>query len=155
MDLWVLPLHGDGEPRPFLETAFNESTGVFSPDGRWMAYVSDESEQREVYVAAFPGGAQKQQISTEGGVKPQWRRDGREIFYEALDRSLMAVEVEATAETLVVGETQRLFQMPPRSSPAPTYSAMPDGQRFLVVTPVETEVSTPLTVVLNWPRLLE
>jgi Tol biopolymer transport system component len=154
-DLWVLPLLGDGEPRPFLATKFDETSGVFSPDGRWMAYVSNESERREVYVAAFPGGEQKRQVSTEGGVKPRWRRDGRELFYQGLDGRLMAVEVEVLAERLVIGEPERLFLMTPEVSPAPTYSPMPDGQRFLVVTPVESEVSTPLSVVLNWPRLLK
>jgi Tol biopolymer transport system component len=153
-DLWILPLHGDGEPRPFLETEFNESTGVFSPDGRWMAYVSDESGRGEVYVTAFPVPGQKQRVSTEGGMRPQWRGDGRELFYRGLDGSLVAVEVDAAGEGLVIGRTERLFQMPPGPSQAPTYSAMPDGQRFLVVTPRGTDASNPLAVVLNWPRLL-
>ncbi|MBI2833800.1 MAG: serine/threonine-protein kinase, partial [Acidobacteria bacterium] len=96
-DLWVLPLFGDRKPYPFLKTEFDESQARFSPDGRWMAYVSNESGRLEVYVRPFPGPGTKWQISPNGGSQPQWRRDGKELFYIAADHRLMAVAVKSGA----------------------------------------------------------
>src|SRR5206468_6690855 len=94
-DLLVLPLTGDRRPFPFLQTPFNEGTGQFSPDGRWVAYVSDESRRTDVYIAPFPEPAGKWLVSTGGGTHPRWRADGLEVFYVALDNKLMAAEVRA------------------------------------------------------------
>ena len=93
-DLWLLPMQGDHKPVPFLQTAANEDLPQFSPDGRWLAYVSDESGQEQVYVRAFPSGNALIQISTAGGSYPRWRRDGRELFYISADQKLMAVPVK-------------------------------------------------------------
>ena len=92
-DLFVLPLSGDRKPIPFVNTQFGEAQGAFSPDGRWVAYGSNESGRNEVYVAPFPGPGGKRQVSTAGGAQPRWRRDGTEIFYFDPISKLMAAAV--------------------------------------------------------------
>ena len=113
-DLWVLPMTGStGGPRkpvPFLQTAFNEMLGQFSPDGRWVAYISDESGRNEVYVRSFPAGSGKFQISNNGGTQPRWRDDGKEIYYLAPDGKLMAATVKFTAETFEKETLKVLFE---------------------------------------------
>jgi eukaryotic-like serine/threonine-protein kinase len=153
-DLWVLPLFGDRKPIPFLQTEFNEGQGQFSPDGRWMAYSSDESGRREVYVQAFPASSGKWQISTAGGAFPRWRRDGKELFYLAADQKLMAVAVQADS-TLQAGRPQALFDAHVFGAPIVPYSVSADGQRFLVNTPAQEVNSSPITVVLNWTSELK
>ncbi len=148
-DLWVLPLSGDQKPFPFLPTEFIETNGQFSPDGRWIAYESDESRRREIYVAPFPGPGGKRQISTAGGSYPRWRGDGKEIFYLALDNKLMAAEVNGQGATLEVGAVRPLFEARPAGA-GNVYDVTADGQRFLVNTAVEQKVSSPITLVINW-----
>ena len=94
LDLWVVPLSGDRKPMPVLHSEFNESQGQFSPNGRWIAYVSDESGMPQVYVQSFPTLTGHWQVSPDGGTQPRWRRDGKELFYLAPDRKLMAVSRE-------------------------------------------------------------
>jgi serine/threonine protein kinase/Tol biopolymer transport system component len=150
-DLWVLPLFGERQPLPFLQTDANEAAGVFSPDGGWIAYCSDESGRYEVYVESFPARGGKRQISYAGGSGPRWRGDGKELYYQAPDGKLMAVPVTDSA-SLAVGAPVALFEFRPSSSLiAPFYSASRDGQRFLLSTIVEAEKNAPLTVVVNWP----
>ena len=146
-DLWVLPLGGDRKPFPFLQTEFNEFNGQFSPDGRWIAYTSDESGGNQIYVAPFPGPGAKQQISTSGGRQPRWRGDGKEIFYLTRDHKLMAAEVNGQGASLVVGAVQPLFDV---HESGMGYAATTDGQRFLVNTTVEQKASAPITLVQNW-----
>jgi eukaryotic-like serine/threonine-protein kinase len=149
-DLWVLPLFGKREPFPFLRTEANETAGVFSPDGRWIAYSLDESGRYEVYVESFPERGGKRQISTTGGSGPRWRGDGKELYYHTPDGKLMAAPVTDSAN-LAVGAPVALFEFRPSSSQiAPFYSVSRDGQRFLLSTIVETEKNAPLTVVVNW-----
>ena len=92
-DLFLLPLSGERKPEPFLQTNFIEAHGRFSPNGRWVAYISNETGKFEVYVQSFPAKGDKIPISTEGGGQPQWRADGRELYYYTPGRKLMAVEV--------------------------------------------------------------
>jgi Tol biopolymer transport system component len=149
-DLWVLPLFGERKPIPFLQTAANEAMGVVSPDGQWMAYASDESGRYEVYVEGFPGHGGKRQVSTDGGVGPQWRADGKELFYQAPDGKLMVASVTSGA-SLNVGTPVALFEFRASSNlSSPYYSVTRDGQRFLLSTIVETEPNAPITVVVNW-----
>ena len=149
-DLWVLPLFGERKPFPFLQTEANEAAGVFSPDGRWIAYCSDESGRYEVYVESFPERGGKRQISYTGGSGPRWRGDGKELYYQAPDGKLMAMPVTDGA-SLAVGSPVTLFEFRPSSNLiSPFYSVSRDGQRFLLSTIVETEKSAPLTVVVNW-----
>ena len=135
-----------------LATAFNESSATFSPDGKWIAYVSDETRSNQVYVRSFPDGATKFAVSTAGGEEPQWRRDGRELFYLAPDTTLMAVEVQSRADGLVMGTPQPLFVT--NSDPATVirnvYSPAADGQRFMIMTPIVPRSTSPLVGVLNW-----
>jgi Tol biopolymer transport system component len=153
-DLWVLPLSGDRKPIPFLRTEFYEGQGQFSPDGRWMAYVSNESGRAEVYVQAFPASGGKWQISTAGGFFPRWRGDGKELFYRAADRKIMAVSVQADS-TLRVGQPRALFEIRVSDVPVNPYTVSADGQRFLVNTPTEESNASPITVVLNWTAELK
>ncbi|HYT31056.1 MAG TPA: hypothetical protein VEO37_00560, partial [Thermoanaerobaculia bacterium] len=153
-DLWVLPLFADRKPIPFLQTEFNEGQGQFSPDGRWLAYFSDESGRREIYVQAFPASGGKWQISTTGGMFPRWRRDGKELFYIAADRKLMAVEVQ-TDPTLQADRPRALFETHVFGAPVIPYTVSADGQRFLFNTPTEEAFSSPITVVVNWTAELK
>ncbi len=157
-DLWVLPLTSDGQPSgtptPFANTEFNEQQGQFSPDGRWIAYVSDESGRPEIHVQPFPvssGGGSKIQISRDGGNQPRWRRDGKELFYVSLDGKIMAVDVSGERE-FKAGVPKFLFQAPIYRDDAALNSfhwdVTADGKRFLVDTVAAS--SEPLTVVLNW-----
>jgi len=159
-DLWVLPepgASGDRKPTPFLQTPFSESQGQFSPDGRWVAYSSDESGRYEVYVRPFPPGAGKWNISIGGGEFPRWRRDGKELFYLSPERKIMAVEVKAGSGAQPVFKAavpQALFEARvPSVSPGFnqfTYAVAADGKRFLVNTVVGDTTEMPLTVVVNW-----
>jgi Tol biopolymer transport system component len=152
-DVWVLPLFGDRKPFPLIQTEFNEWQAQFSPDGKWIVYVSDESGVSQVYVQAFPMQSGKVSISTAGGTQPRWRGDGKELFYLAPDRKLMAVTV-TTGTTFEVGSPHPLFQ----TTLDPTafrqmYEASADGNRFLLNAVIES-AAQPLSVVLNWPALL-
>jgi eukaryotic-like serine/threonine-protein kinase len=153
-DVWGLPVAGNGEAQPFpvLRTEANEVGAALSPDGRWLAYASDESGLYEVYVQSFPKGGGKRQVSTGGGNHPRWRRDGRELFYYAADGKLMAAPVQR-GESFEVGAAIALFEF--RAGNALTsirapYAVTADGQRFLINAVVETEPNAPLTVVVNW-----
>ena len=151
-DIFVLPLSGDRKPFPFLNTKFNEGAPQFSPDGRWVAYQSDESGKNDVYVAPFRGPGGKWQISTGGGSNPRWRQDGTEIFYQAPDNKLMAAAVNGKGGSFEVGAVKPLFQTRPGTGFRYYYfyHVSPDGQRFLVNTAPEQAASAPITVVLNW-----
>jgi Tol biopolymer transport system component len=143
-DVWILPLTGDRKPIAVLQTPSNESFARCSPDGRWLAYISDESGRDEVYVTSFPTPGGKWPISRGGGAQPQWRRDGTELFYVAPDRTVMAVRVGA-GSTFEAGAVAPLFKI--RGS---SYAATADGRRFLTDDPIGEPASQPITVVLNW-----
>jgi eukaryotic-like serine/threonine-protein kinase len=130
--------------------------GQLSPDSRWMAYTSDESGKREVYVRAFPGGEGKRKISTAGGGQPRWRADGREIFYVAGDGKMTAVSVKSVqGSSFDPGLPEPLFDShvgsPSTELTYFQYDVTADGERFLVVTTgLVASSSPPLTVVVNW-----
>lgn len=166
-DLWILPVTAEkaGEtrkPAVYLNSKFNETQGRFSPDGHWIAYVSDESGRSEVYVQPFPltPGAGRITISNDGGTLPLWRRDGKELFYQgANQRNVMSVELAYTP-SLKVGTSKVLFETPYPQLMAFSdfwWDIAPDGNRFLVSTPaaVGNAPQPPLTVVLNWTALLK
>jgi hypothetical protein len=153
LDLWALSV-ADRRPIPFLQTSFNEMHGQVSPDGHWLAYASDESGTWEVYVQTFPEPGGKRTISVGGGAEPQWRRDGRELYYLAPDGTLMAVAVSTSDDVFNAGRPAPLFQaripadiLAFRNHYAPTH----DGQRFLVDAADDNE---PINVVVNWTALL-
>jgi serine/threonine-protein kinase len=176
-DIWVLPLSGERKPpfdmlrtapnarqavpseaegpRPFLQTTFQESTPKFSPDGRWLAYMSDESGRQEIYVQPFPGPGGKWQISTEGGREPMWARNG-ELFYRN-GNQLMVVETRTQAGSQPIfsaGTPRMLFEGPyvATGTTATNYDVTADGQRFLMVKRVaqESAAANQFNVVLNW-----
>jgi Tol biopolymer transport system component/predicted Ser/Thr protein kinase len=155
VDTWVLPLGApSGVPsKPFRwqDTPFRKVLAKFSPDGRWLAYQSNESGRSEIYAARFPGPGGKRQISTSGGFFPRWREDGKEIFYVA-NGVLMAagVSIKAGIEVSVVRSLGIRV-----GTPHYKYDVSADGQRFLVVTPREQKSSEPLTLVQNWTALLK
>ena len=151
-DLWVLPLEAGRKPVPFLRTEFDETDGRFSPDGRRVAYVSDESGRSEVYVRSFSSGVPisagaKWLISSNGGDSPMWRKDGKELYYLDLEGKLMAVSIAAGSD-FQASVPKALFQAPDGAAGA-RWAPSPDGKRFLFLVP-ETHEQAPLTVVLNW-----
>ena len=149
-DIWTLPTSGERKPIPFLKTRFVELWPVFSPDGRFLAYQSNESGRFEVYVQSFPGPGGKWQISTSGGAEARWRADGKELYYRAPDQKLMAVEIQA-GSGFTAGVPQALFAGRFDTGIARArYLPTLDGRRFLTVAPLGREAMTPTTVVLNW-----
>jgi serine/threonine protein kinase len=150
-DLWALPLGGNKEPFVVMETGASEDIGRFSPDGKWIAYQSDESGKLEVYVQAFPVSQGKWQVSVRGGGAPQWSKNGKEIFYLAPDKKLMAVDVIATGSSVEQGIPKPLFDTYVDAYNAPNrYAISNDNKRFLINTSADNDNSLPITVVLNW-----
>jgi Tol biopolymer transport system component/DNA-binding winged helix-turn-helix (wHTH) protein len=152
LDVWLLPMFGDRRPVPFLATSANEMQAQVSPDGHWIAYASDESGQWEIYVRPFPtGGEPRLKISTDGGVEPQWRPDGRELFYLDLAKTLMAVPV-LTDDRWHTDVPVALFKtaIAPRASPRNHYAVGEDGQRFLISSADEGQAPQPITLLVNW-----
>jgi Tol biopolymer transport system component len=153
-DLWILPVNDDPKPYQFVHTTASETGGQFSPAGGWIAYASDESRQAEVFVAPFPGPGDRTQISVNGGNLPQWRGDGKEIFYRTPDNRMVATEITTAGGRVVAGRSQTLFDMGNVRRGGMSWDVSPDGQRFLVVTPVDVRSETSLGLLQNWPALL-
>jgi Tol biopolymer transport system component len=157
-DIWIQPLATDGKPGdrkafPYLDGDYNERNASISPDGKWIVYSSDETGRTEVYSQAFPSPGGKVQISTSGGERPRWSRDGKEIYYIAPDRKMMAVPVRSGA-TLDAGQPQALFNSHLSVTDLNARFDVSKDGRFLI--PVEPEQSNanPLTVIVNWPATL-
>ena len=150
-DIYLLEL-GDGkEAVPFLHTKFDEHSGVLSPDGRWLAYVSEESGTDEVYVAPFPGPGGKWQISKGGGNGPVWTKNGTEILYAGPGARVMAVSIEAGANMITVGAPEQLF----RNERMIAGDVNSTGERALVAIGAETGESHPISVMFNWTEALK
>jgi Tol biopolymer transport system component len=148
--LFVLPMFGDYKPYRLLNSNFRDGQGHFSPDGKWFAYISDESGSFEVYLRRFPECDNQVRVSNGGGAQPRWRNDGGELFYLASDRKLMAVDVKLRASA-EVGTAKPLFTTGVLRYEAPNrFAVSGDGQRFLVNTTVQATSQTPITVVVNW-----
>lgn len=151
-DIWVLRLDEPVSQEPFMKTPAREIYADFSPDGKWIAYSSNESGQNEVYVRPYRGRAEKQRVSTQGGIAPRWRADGRELFYVNLAGTLMAVPT--TLEPSFAARTPvALFAMEGNPVDFKPFDVSADGQRFVVATTVPGEDAPP-TVILDWPALL-
>lgn len=150
-DIFVLPTSGDRKPFPYLQTPAMENGGAFSPDGRWIAYASDESGRVEVYAESFPTHGGKRQISPAGGAGPRWRADGKELYYYSPDGMLMAVSVTGSDATLTTGTPTALFAFRPAGAiTVPSYAVTRNGERVLLSAIVETDAKAPLSVVQNW-----
>jgi Tol biopolymer transport system component len=160
-DLWTLSLSGDKRPTPWLRTPFGENEGRISPDGRFIAYMSNETGRYEVYVRPFPSGGGKWQISNEGGIFPVWRRDGHELFYLSL-QALMVVGYQSAGATFETGGAKQVLE--PRATslgfpggggvhPFANFDISSDGQRILVARAPAPDTDTgpsPIVVVTNW-----
>jgi serine/threonine protein kinase/Tol biopolymer transport system component len=164
--LFALPLSSTGglvEPvqlPPFQFSSAPYARATFSPDSRWIAYTSDESGMEEVYLRHFPNGDGKSQVSSHGGSEPQWRADGRELFYLSADGELMAVSIRLQNATAEIGSPVSLFKTNATGVALGIvgrnqYVVTRDGQRFLVNQPGQQGFSAPLTVVLNWTASLQ
>jgi Tol biopolymer transport system component len=150
-DLWYLSFP-ELKATQFLKASSTLKSGRFSPDGKWVAYSSNESGRWEIYVSSFPDAKGKWQVSNTGGDQPRWRSDGKELFYLSADSKIMAAPVK-TGTKFDVGAPVPLFQANPREMVATSelfsYDVSSDGQRFLINTQLKTE-ATPMSVILNW-----
>jgi Tol biopolymer transport system component len=151
-DEWALPMFGDRKPIPYNQTQFDEGAGTFSPDGKWVAYYSNESGKLESYLQSFPAQGSKVQISNGGGGEVRWRRDGKELFYIGLDQELMSVEVKVTGNKLTCGVPRPLFKtdVSPLRDMRNHYDVSADGQRFLFAIPTQKSSAAAINVVINW-----
>jgi eukaryotic-like serine/threonine-protein kinase len=151
-----LPVDG-GEPVRWPPSGVSEGGPRFSRDGRWVAYVSTETGATEVYVRPFPPTGEKTRVSSSGGTEPDWRGDGRELYFLAPDRTLMAVAVQPGRERLEFGAPLPLFKAPVASPYGRNYcQPAADGQRFLVTVldPTKSAGSPDIVVVLDWARAM-
>jgi Tol biopolymer transport system component len=151
--LWIIETAGEKKARPFATEANFQGDSRFSPDGKWLAYDSDESGRFEVYVRPFPGPGGRWQISTAGGGQPRWRRDGKELTFLTPENKLMAVPINTTSG-FHAGPPALLFAIHPSLNGA-AYDATGDHQRFLVNTVPDEQGSPPLSLLVHWTRLLE
>ena len=161
-DLWIQSLEGDKKSHPFLVTQANEIEGAISPDGRWMAFVSDETGRYELYVTSFPSAGGKRQISSDGADAPQWLNAGRQLAYINAQGRLVMVDVNANGQEFEMGQSQILFggkPLPGRPSAPDSWEApiylTPDGKRMLLPVSVETDSGLTLNLVTNWTTALK
>jgi serine/threonine protein kinase/Tol biopolymer transport system component len=163
-DQWILPLTGEKKPVPFLQSVFGEGFPQISPDGKWIAYLSNETGRGEIYVRSFPSGEGKWQISTNGAnFTPRWRRDGRELFYmSGPTLKIMSVKINPAGPTFEYSAPIELFDSGyvnfTHGLNYHTYAVSADGQRFLIPRPesaMTDAAHSPITVVLNWPAALK
>jgi len=154
-DVMVLAAEPAGALTPLRATGFFEGDAAFSPDGRWVAYSSNESGKLEVYVTPFPGPGRRWQVSPRSGVYPTWRQDGRELLWIQMDGQLASAEVSSDGDTFHVGPVTPLFRLAPPTPGGATFSLAPDGKRILVAPQAVQKPGSLLTLVLGWPKLLE
>ncbi|HEV2615302.1 MAG TPA: protein kinase [Candidatus Acidoferrales bacterium] len=154
-EIWAISRGGDGKPFPAVQNGqFVAIQPALSPNGKWLAYVSDESGSFEVYVVPFPHGTGKWQISSGGGNWPRWSHSGNELFYRGIG-DLMSAQISEKQGNFVVGKTQELFKVNPgRGGLGPMYDVTADGKKFVIAEQAEQDTA-PLTVVVNWPALLK
>jgi dipeptidyl aminopeptidase/acylaminoacyl peptidase len=156
-ELWYLSWP-ERVAKPLLQAKLTVRNAQFSPDGRWMAYASNETGSMEIYVSPFPSVNGKWQVSSVGGQEPRWRQDGKELFYLSAEGKMMAVAVTAGA-SFEAGSPVALFQthrrQPVAASDVFSYDVSGDGQRFLIITKVDEANAAPLSVLLNWASEME
>jgi len=150
IDLWVLPLFGDRKPFPIVQSLFSKGGAALSPDGKWLAYQTDESGRNEVYITAFPAGGAKWQVSSTGGVDARWRKDGKELFFLDPSDNMVAVDVSGASSAPKLGTPHILFQATAVQRQNGPFDVTADGKKFLVNTGNLKEGLDPLTLVQNW-----
>ncbi|HJU42055.1 MAG TPA: hypothetical protein VJ691_04540 [Vicinamibacterales bacterium] len=144
-DLWLVAPREGAEPQPYATAAFNQTFGVFSPDGRFIAYASDESGKSDIYIETLPRGDSRVRVTTAGGTEPRWNRDGSELFFRR-GSEIHVVKLNRQGSTVVVGSMDRLFDA---GAPVRSYDVSRDG-RFLLNLPADTKSRSPITVVHFW-----
>jgi eukaryotic-like serine/threonine-protein kinase len=154
-DLYVLPLFGDRKPIPQLLSPFLKAWPEFSPDGKWLAYASEETGRLEVYAMPFPGPGGKYQLSTGGGNNPKWSRDGRELFFSNDVGEVLAVDVRQNGAALQLGTPRKVLKASMVGGPEGPFAVSPDGKKVLINEIGNDTVHLPLTVVTNWTAELE
>ena len=158
-DIWALPMFPDksGEQKPFpvVATNFIDITPSFSPDGKWLAYATNETGRQEVYIQPFPSGAGRWQVSTAGGSRPNWRKDGKELFFLSPDQQVMAVDVNQNGASLQLGTPHALFKATTVGGPQGPYTVSADGKKFVMNTVLPQSITEPLTLITNWPADLK
>jgi hypothetical protein len=144
--------------KPLMQVKWTVRNAQFSPDGRWVAYASNETGNMEIYVSPFPAANSKWQVSTAGGEEPRWRQDGKELFYVSPEGKMMSVEVK-TGASFEAASPVALFQThrrrPISALDVFSYDVSSDGQRFLIATKVDEGASAPLSIFLNWASEME
>ena len=162
-DIWALPMFpnqpdeksGEQKPFPVVATNFIDITPSFSPDGKWLAYANNETGRYEVYIQPFPSGAGRWQLSTAGGATPNWRKDGKELFFFSPDQQVMAVDVNQNGASLQLGAPHALFKATTVSGPNGPYTVSADGKKFVMNTVLPQSITEPLTLITNWPADLK
>ena len=150
--IWALPLEGDRPPFVVVDSPSHNDEAQLSPDGRWLAYTSDESGHFDVYVQPFGRQGERLRLSTDGGGQPKWRADGRELFYFALDGTMMSASVQPNGE---IDTARPLFRLPVKPNAwLDEYTMTPDGQRFLIITTVGSDRTARMAVISDWPGLV-
>jgi eukaryotic-like serine/threonine-protein kinase len=163
--IWALPLSGNGKPDdeklheaasfPIVQDAFDERAPIISPDGKWLAYQSNESGRPEIYITAFPAGGAKWQVSSNGGSTPKWRRDGKELFFLDPQDNMVAVDVTTPGNTVKLGAPHALFQAVGIQRDFGPYDVSADGKKFLINSGNLKEGTNPVTLVQNWTAELK
>jgi Tol biopolymer transport system component len=159
-DIWVLPMFpdksGDQKPFPVVATNFLDVSPSFSPDGKWLAYANNETGRYEVYIQPFPSGPGRWQVSTAGGSRPNWRKDGKELFFiNNLDQQVMAVDVNQNGASLQLGTPHALFKAATVGGASGPYTVSADGKKFVMNTVLPQSITEPLTLITNWPADLK
>jgi Tol biopolymer transport system component len=149
-DIFGLPLFGDRKPFPIVATDFVDASPVVSPNGKWMVYQNNESGHMELYLQPFPTGAGRWQVSTAGGVRPRWRGDGRELFFQSLDGELMAMDMKEAAGAPQLGTPHALFKVNTVVPPSGPFALAPDGSKILVNATTTQQSTEPLVIVTDW-----
>jgi eukaryotic-like serine/threonine-protein kinase len=138
-----------------VATNFVDASPAFSPDGKWLAYSNDETGRQEVYIQPFPSGNGRWQVSTAGGSRPNWRRDGEELFFFSTDQQMMAVDVSQKGTSLQLGTRHALFKATAVDNATGPYTVSADGKKFVMNTLVPQSIIEPLTLITNWPADLK
>jgi len=159
IDIWALPMFPDksGEQKPFpvVATNFTDVAPSFSPDGKWLAYANNETGRQEVYIQPFPSGAGRWQVSTAGGTRAKWRKDGKELFFFSPEQQVMAVDVTQKGASLQLGTPHALFKATTVTNGSGPYTVSADGKKFVMNTVLPQSITEPLTLITNWPADLK
>jgi Tol biopolymer transport system component len=147
--LWILPMSGDRKPYPLLDSNYDQTNTIFSPDGKWLAFQSNETGRYEIYLVPFPNATSKLAVSTNGGTGPRWSPDGKELFYLAVDRTVMDASLQNGKTGLQVTATHPLFKS------RYYFDVSSDGKRFLTFRDIESQPPAPMTLITNWPAALK